>query len=95
MEFWGYGEEDSSDASYTYDEQGRVKTMSIGDGEDTEVTTFNWTVPQVVSGIASIQSQKDGQKTYYSADGVRRQSLHKGLNIVREANGKTKKVILK
>ena len=31
----------------------------------------------------------------YSADGVRQSQLQKGLNIVRQANGKTTKIIIK
>ena len=31
----------------------------------------------------------------YSADGVRQNQLQKGLNIVRQANGKTTKIIIK
>lgn len=47
------------------------------------------------TGISGIQRNDNKGTSYYTLDGKQIESPHKGMNIVRTSNGKTKKIIVK
>lgn len=47
------------------------------------------------TSIGSVDAQTDGEAEYYTIDGRKNNTLVKGLNIVKTANGETKKVVVK
>lgn len=91
----------SSDATIaSVDQTGLVTALGIGsttitatanDGSNVYGTC---TITITVDGIMQIKAT-DGSQLYYSIDGKARQSLGKGINVIRTASGKVIKVIKK
>lgn len=49
----------------------------------------------VTAGIENITTNDASKESYFTVDGRRLQHLQKGLNIVKRADGTTKKVLVK
>ena len=49
----------------------------------------------ITAGIENITTNDDSKESYFTVDGRRLQHLQKGLNIVKRADGTTKKVLVK
>lgn len=53
------------------------------------------TIGQQTTAIRNVGSQTDEHTTIWSLDGTRRESLQRGVNIVRDSRGNTKKMVTK
>lgn len=47
------------------------------------------------TGISVYKQQKEGTKTIYDLSGKRLENIQQGVNIIKEMNGKTHKVIVR
>ena len=68
------------------------KGTQIGDGGAT--VTFTWEEDDP-TGISVYKQQKEGTKTIYDLSGKRLENIQHGVNIIKETNGKTHKVIVR
>ncbi len=70
-----------------------LKSTEVYDGETSETNyTFNWGKN---AGINAVQAEADGVEAIYGLDGIRRNSLQQGINLVRRADGTVAKVLVK
>ena len=92
----------SSEMSYLF----TLPTVKMGTGEganDKSRATYNyvkvvdkdWTAPKDPETGINATTVAEGEFEVFSVDGVKLSKLQKGLNIVRSADGKVKKVIVK
>lgn len=78
-------------------------TMGTGEGQNVlshatykyvKVVDKDWT-REPETGINAVEAQFGADAQFYTVDGVKLSKLQKGLNIVRSADGKVKKVLVK
>ena len=55
---------------------------------------FVWMEEGIPTSIKEKKTSND-EKTWYSLEGIKMESAKKGINIIRHANGKTSKVLIK
>lgn len=73
-----------------------VKLRLEGSSDDDSETTDYEFVWSALGAIGDVMADgKQGPATIYGADGLRRATLERGLNIIRHADGTTEKVILR
>ena len=77
--------------TYNKDANGEVKSMTTKVEEEDVEFQLEW---DSTDGIAVLQTALPQQETYYNLNGVKLQKLQKGVNIVKNAEGKTRKVVV-
>lgn len=77
--------------TYNKDANGEVKSMTTKVEEEDVEFQLEW---ESTDGIAALQTALPQQETYYNLNGVKLQKLQKGVNIVKNAEGKTRKVVV-
>ncbi len=81
---------DDFELAYTKNAKGEVVSAVQTGPEENETISFEW---ENATGISVHNNNGTGTDSYYRADGVRRTSTGKGLNIIRSADGTVRKVL--
>ena len=63
-------------------------------GEGRELAAVNGNVT-IVTGINAVDTESMGEASVFDTNGIKRQTMRKGINIVRDAAGRVKKVLVK
>ncbi len=78
--------------TYNQNASGIVENIKQSGGEGVTATLIWEDTP---TGISVYKQQKEGTKTIYDLSGKRLEILQHGMNIIKEMNGKTHKVIVR
>ena len=90
--YFGWSSDDDFTITYNQNASGIVE-KGIQSGEEGVTTTFIW--EDTPTGISVYKQQKEGTKTIYDLSGKRLENIQHGVNIIKETNGKTHKVIVR
>lgn len=90
--YFGWTSDDDFTITYNQNASGVVE-KGIQSGEEGVTTTFIW--EDTPTGISVYKQQKEGTKTIYDLSGKRLENIQHGVNIIKETNGKTRKVIVR
>lgn len=91
--YFGWTSDDDFTITYNLNASGVVE-KGIQSGEEGVTTTFIWEKDNPTD-ISVYKQQKEGTKTIYDLSGKRLEILQHGMNIIKEMNGKTHKVIVR
>ena len=91
--YFGWTSDDDFTITYNLNASGVVE-KGIQSGEEGVTTTFTWEEDNP-TGISVYKQQKEGTKTIYDLSGKRLENIQHGVNIIKETNGKTYKVIVR
>lgn len=91
--YFGWTSDDDFTITYNLNASGVVE-KGIQSGEEGVTTTFIWEKDNPTD-ISVYKQQKEGTKTIYDLSGKRLEILQHGVNIIKEMNGKTHKVIVR
>ena len=90
--YFGWSSDDDFTITYNQNASGIVENIKQS-GEDGVTATLIW--EDTPMGISVYKQQKEGTKTIYDLSGKRLENLQHGVNIIKETNGKTHKVIVR
>ena len=92
-DYFGWTSDDNFTITYNQNASGVVE-KGIQSGEEGVTTTFIWEEDNP-TGISVYKQQKEGTKTIYDLSGKRLENIQHGVNIIKETNGKTHKIIVR
>ena len=93
--YFGWTSDDDFTITYNQNASGVVE-KGIQSGEEGVTTRFIWEEDNPTpTGISVYKQQKEGSKTIYDLSGKRLENMQHGVNIIKETNGKTHKVIVR
>ena len=69
-----------------------IAATSRGEGRALAAINGNFTI---VTGINAVDTESMGEASVFDTNGIKRQTMRKGINIVRDAAGRVKKVLVK
>ena len=90
--YFGWTSDDDFTITYNQNASGIVENIKQSGGEGVTATLIWEDTPM---GISVYKQQKEGTKTIYDLSGKRLENIQHGVNIVKETNGKTRKVIVR
>ena len=94
-DYFGWTSDDDFTITYNQNASGVVE-KGIQSGEEGVTTTFIWEEDNPTpTDISVYKQQKEGTKTIYDLSGKRLENIQHGVNIIKETNGKTYKVIVR
>ena len=91
--YFGWTSDDDFTITYNQNASGIVENIKQSGGEGV-TTTLIWEKDNP-TGISVYKQQKEGTKTIYDLSGKRLENIQHGVNIIKETNGKTYKVIVR
>ena len=91
--YFGWTSDDDFTITYNLNASGVVE-KGIQSGEEGVTATFIWEEDNP-TGISVYKQQKEGTRTIYDLSGKRLENMQHGVNIIKETNGKTHKVIVR
>lgn len=91
--YFGWTSDDDFTITYNLNASGVVE-KGIQSGEEGVTATFIWEEDNP-TGISVYKQQKEGTRTIYDLSGKRLENIQHGVNIIKETNGKTYKVIVR
>ena len=92
-DYFGWTSDDDFTITYNLNASGVVE-KGIQSGEEGVTATFIWEEDNP-TGISVYKQQKEGTRTIYDLSGKRLENIQHGVNIIKETNGKTYKVIVR
>ena len=92
-DYFGWTSDDDFTITYNQNASGIVENIKQS-GEEGVTATLIWEEDKP-TGISVYKQQKEGTKTIYDLSGKRLENLQHGVNIIKETNGKTHKVIVR
>ena len=90
--YFGWTSDDDFTITYNQNASGIVENIKQSGGEGATATLIWEDTPM---GISVYKQQKEGTKTIYDLSGKRLENMQHGVNIIKETNGKTHKVIVR
>ena len=90
--YFGWTSDDDFTITYNLNASGIVENIKQS-GEDGVTATLIW--EDTPMGISVYKQQKEGTRTIYDLSGKRLENIQHGVNIIKETNGKTHKVIVR
>ena len=90
--YFGWTSDDDFTITYNQNASGIVENIKQSGGEGVTATLIWEDTP---TGISVYKQQKEGTRTIYDLSGKRLENLQHGVNIIKETNGKTHKVIVR
>ena len=90
--YFGWTSDDDFTITYNQNVNGIVENIKQSGGEGVTATLIWEDTP---TGISVYKQQKEGTKTIYDLSGKRLENIQHGVNIIKETNGKTYKVIVR
>ena len=90
--YFGWSSDDDFTITYNQNASGIVENIKQSGGEGATATLIWEDTPM---GISVYKQQKEGTKTIYDLSGKRLENIQHGVNIIKETNGKTHKVIVR
>lgn len=90
--YFGWTSDDDFTLTYNQNASGIVENIKQS-GEEGVTATLIW--EDTPMGISVYKQQKEGTKTIYDLSGKRLENIQHGVNIIKETNGKTHKVIVR
>ena len=90
--YFGWTSDDDFTITYNQNASGIVENIKQSGGEGMTATLIWEDTP---TGISVYKQQKEGTKTIYDLSGKRLETMQHGVNIIKETNGKTHKVIVR
>ena len=87
---FGWSSDDDFTITYNQNASGVVEKV-IQSGEEGKTITFIW--EDTPTGISVYKQEKEDTKKIYDLSGKRLETMQHGVNIIKETNGKTHKVI--
>ena len=91
-DYFGWTSDDNFTITYNQNASGIVESIKQS-GEEGVTATFIW--EDTPMGISVYKQQKEGTRTIYDLSGKRLENIQHGVNIIKETNGKTYKVIVR
>ena len=91
-DYFGWTSDDDFTITYNQNASGIVENIKQSGGEGVTATLIWEDTP---TGISVYKQQKEGTKTIYDLSGKRLEKMQHGVNIIKETNGKTHKVIVR
>ena len=91
--YFDWTSDDDLTITYNQNASGIVENIKQSGGEGV-TTTLIWEKDNP-TGISVYKQQKEGTKTIYDLSGKRLENIQHGVNIIKETNGKTHKVIVR
>ena len=91
-DYFGWTSDDDFTITYNQNASGIVENIKQS-GEEGVTATLIW--EDTPMGISVYKQQKEGTRTIYDLSGKRLENIQHGVNIIKETNGKTYKVILR
>ena len=91
-DYFGWTSDDDFTITYNQNASGIVENIKQSGGEGVTATLIWEDTP---TGISVYKQQKEGTKTIYDLSGKRLEIVQHGMNIIKEMNGKTHKVIVR
>lgn len=91
-DYFGWTSDDDFTITYNQNASGIVENIKQSGGEGVTATLIWEDTP---TGISVYKQQKEGTKTIYDLSGKRLENIQHGMNIIKETNGKTHKVIVR
>ena len=92
-DYFGWTSDDDFTITYNQNASGIVENIKQSGGEGVTATLI-WEKDKP-TGISVYKQQKEGTKTIYDLSGKRLENIQHGVNIIKETNGKTYKVIVR
>ena len=89
---FGWSSDDDFTITYNQNASGVVEKV-IQSGEEGKTITFIW--EDTPTGISVYKQEKEDTKKIYDLSGKRLENIQHGVNIIKETNGKTHKVIVR
>ena len=89
---FGWSSDDDFTITYNQNASGVVEKV-IQSGEEGKTITFIW--EDTPTGISVYKQEKEDTKKIYDLSGKRLETMQHGVNIIKETNGKTHKVIVR
>lgn len=90
--YFGWTSDDDFTITYNQNASGIVENIKQSGGEGVTATLIWEDTP---TGISVYKQQKEGTRTIYDLSGKRLENMQHGVNIIKETNGKTHKVIVR
>ena len=90
--YFGWTSEDDFTITYNQNASGIIENFKQS-GEDGVTATLIW--EDTPTSISGYKQQKEVTRTIYDLSGKRIENLQHGVNIIRETNGKTHKVVVR
>ena len=91
-QYFGWTSDDDFTITYNLNASGVVE-KGIQSGEEGVTITFIW--EETPTGISVYKQEKEDTKKIYDLSGKRLETMQHGVNIIKETNGKTHKVIVR
>ena len=92
-DYFGWTSDDDFTITYNQNASGIVESIKQS-GEEGVTATLIWEEDNP-TGISVYKQQKEGTRTIYDLSGKRLENIQHGMNIIKETNGKTYKVIVR
>ena len=90
--YFGWTSDDDFTITYNQNASGIVENIKQSGGEGATATLI-W--EETPTGISVYKQEKENTKTIYDLSGKRLETMQHGVNIIKETNGKTHKVIVR
>lgn len=90
--YFGWSSDDDFTITYNQNASGIVENIKQSGGEGATATLI-W--EETPTGISVYKQEKENTKTIYDLSGKRLETMQHGVNIIKETNGKTHKVIVR
>ncbi|MBW4740677.1 DUF4595 domain-containing protein [Prevotella melaninogenica] len=90
--YFGWSSDDDFTITYNQNASGIVENIKQSGGEGATATLI-W--EETPTGISVYKQEKENTKTIYDLSGKRLENMQHGVNIIKETNGKTHKVIVR
>ena len=90
--YFGWTSEDDFTITYNQNASGIIENFKQS-GEDGVTATLIW--EDTPTSISGYKQQKEVTRTIYDLSGKRIENLQHGVNIIKETNGKTHKVVVR
>ena len=91
-DYFGWTSDDNFTITYNQNASGIVENIKQS-GEEGVTATLIW--EDTPTSISCYKQQKEVTRTIYDLSGKRIENLQHGVNIIKETNGKTHKVIVR
>ena len=91
-DYFGWTSDDDFTITYKQNASGIVENIKQSGGEGVTATCI-W--EETPTGISVYKQQKENTKKIYDLSGKRLETMQHGVNIIKETNGKTHKVIVR
>ena len=91
-DYFGWTSDDDFTITYNQNASGIVENIKQS-GEEGVTATCIWEDP--TTGISVYKQEKEDTKKIYDPSGKRLETIQHGVNIIKESNGKTHKVIIR